>query len=449
MDIWRIAGNTTGPDLYFEELDSPETNNGISKGLDWEKLYGFYSENSAKNFTLKASLSNRTKGIPTGAWETDLVNKSKSLDLRYFVDLQYKKEFSNNLSVRFRSYYDGYKYDGTYANESYKLFDKSLGKWGGTELQFVYNDNRKNLFSGGIELKYNTYASYKEWDAENVYSSINFPFSEFSTYIQDEYKVLPNLRFTAGLRFDYNSYGTNSLAPRFAAVYNIAKTTTLKFLYSKAHRTPNFYESKYESVDYQKTNSSIKPEKIDTHEIVWEYQPKNNIHTSLAVYHYKMRDLIDLTIDETDGLTYFQNIGKVTGKGVEFELKYNLQKETTLFLNSTLQKSVDTDTGNELTNSPRFILKGGLAQSISGLFTFSPEFFYETKRITIYNTTTNPFFLTNLNLTSKTFFKYVRVNFKIRNIFNREYSYPGGYEHVQKTIIQDGRNFSIGVSVQM
>ena len=157
----------------------------------------------------------------------------------------------------------------------------------------------------------------------------------------------------------------------------------------------------------------------------------------------------DLTIEDTYGFTYFHNIGKVTGKGVEFEIKYNPQKETTLYLNSTLQKSVDTDTGDELTNSPRFLLKGGWAQSIAGIFTFSPECFYETKRITIYNTSTNPLFLTNVSLTSKTIFKYIRVNLKIRNIFNQVYSYPGGYEHVQKTIIQDGRNFSIGVSVQM
>ena len=447
--ISGIAGNTTGPDLYFEELDSPETNNGISTGLDWEKLYGFYSEISAKNFTLKASLSNRAKGIPTGAWETDLVNISKSLDIRYFVDLQYKKDFNENFSIVFRSYYDGYKYDGTYSNGSYKLFDKSIGKWGGSELQFVYNNNHRNLFSGGIEFKYNTHASYKEWDADDVYSSINFPFSEFSTYVQDEYKVLPNLRMTAGLRFDYNSFGTNSLAPRFAAVYNIAKTSTFKLLYSEAHRTPNFYESKYESMDYQKINSSIKPERIQTKEFVWEYQPKNNIYTSLSLYHYKMKELIDLTIDDNDGLTFFQNIGKVTGRGVEFEIKYNPKKETTLFLNSTLQKSVNTDTGDELTNSPRFLLKGGWAQSIAGMFTFSPECFYETKRTTIYKTSTNPFFLTNVSLTSKTIFKYIRVNLKIRNIFNQEYSYPGGFEHVQKTIIQDGRNFSIGVSVQM
>ena len=447
--ISGIAGNTTGPDLYFEELDSPETNNGISTGLDWEKLYGFYSEISAKNFTLKASLSNRAKGIPTGAWETDLVNISKSLDIRYFVDLQYKKDFNENFSIVFRSYYDGYKYDGTYSNGSYKLFDKSIGKWGGSELQFVYNNNHRNLFSGGIEFKYNTHASYKEWDADDVYSSINFPFSEFSTYVQDEYKVLPNLRMTAGLRFDYNSFGTNSLAPRFAAVYNIAKTSTFKLLYSEAHRTPNFYESKYESIDFQKINSSIKPERIQTREFVWEYQPKNNIYTSLSLYHYKMKELIDLTIDDNDGLTFFQNIGKVTGRGVEFEIKYNPKKETTLFLNSTLQKSVNTDTGDELTNSPRFLLKGGWAQSIAGMFTFSPECFYETKRTTIYKTSTNPFFLTNVSLTSKTIFKYIRVNLKIRNIFNQEYSYPGGFEHVQKTIIQDGRNFSIGVSVQM
>ncbi|MGZ2371674.1 TonB-dependent receptor plug domain-containing protein [Ancylomarina sp. YFZ004] len=447
--ISGIAGQTDGPDLYFEDLDTPETNHGISNGLDWEKLYGLYSEISKGNLTIKASLSNRRKGIPTGAWETDLINTSKSLDLRYYFDLQYKKEFNKKLSFLLRSYYDSDNYKGKYSYESYKSYDKSNSNWLGTEAQFIYNINKKNKFSGGVGYKYNSEASYKEWDLDETYMDKNKPYSEFSIYVQDEYKVLPNLRLTAGLRFDYHSFGTNSFSPRLAAIYNITKKSTLKLLYCEAYRTPSFYETQYEENGYLKANSNIDPERIRTTEVVWEYNPLNNLFISTALYQYKMRKLIDQTLDEEDGLVYFQNIGRVSGKGLEFEIKYKPQNKTTLFVNGALQKSIDSNSKTKLTNSPKLLLKAGVIQSVTDLFTISPECFFESKRKTIYKTSTDPFFLANLNIRSKMLFNHVMVNFKIRNIFDTEYAYPGGYEHAQHSIIQNGRNFSFGLKVHL
>ena len=106
--------------------------------------------------------------------------------------------------------------------------------------------------------------------------------------------------------------------------------------------------------------------------------------------------------------------------------KNNPSQKTSLFLNSTMQKSLDLETDHELTNSPRFVLKAGLTQLIADFFTIAPEAHYESKRITVYDTTTNPFFLANLNITSKTLFNHLRLNFKIKNIFDLEYAYPGG-----------------------
>ncbi len=444
-----ITANTDGPDLYFEDLDDPDTNNGISNGHDWEKLFGFYSQVSKGDFTLKASLSNRRKGIPTGAWETDLINTTKSKDLAFFVDLQYKKEVNKNLSLLFRSFYDAYNYKGKYSYESDKFFDKSIGKWGGSELQFVYNNKQGNMISGGVEFKYNFDVKYKEWDLDGTYMDKNKPYSEFSAYVQDEYKVLPNLLITTGLRFDYHSFGTKSLSPRLAAVYSITKKSTFKLLYSKAYRTPNFYETEYEEVDYHKANSNINPEKIRTTELIWEFNPHNNFFTSIALYQYNMDELIDLALDNEDGLVYFQNLGEVRGKGLEVEIKYKPQNKTTLFVNGTIQKSIDLNTKTKLTNSPKLLVKAGVIQSVSDLLTISPECFFESERKTIYGSKTDPFLIANLNLRSKMLFDHVTINCKVRNIFDTNYAYPGGFEHTQRSIIQNGRTFSLGLKVHL
>jgi len=69
------------------------------------------------------------------------------------------------------------------------------------------------------------------------------------------------------------------------------------------------------------------------------------------------------------------------------------------------------------------------------------QILHESERLTVYGTTAKPFFLANLNLASKPFFKHLRASLLINNLFDIQYAYPGGYEHLQDAIIQDGRNF--------
>jgi len=52
-----------------------------------------------------------------------------------------------------------------------------------------------------------------------------------------------------------------------------------------------------------------------------------------------------------------------------------------------------------------------------------------------------PFFLGNLNFVSKPLFERFRASVLINNVFGVRYAYPGGYEHLQDAIFQDGRNF--------
>lgn len=72
ISISGTGGTYKGENYYFSELDAPETNFGKSVGKDWEKYIGFQAAITNNNFKISASYTSRLKGIPTGAFYTDL-----------------------------------------------------------------------------------------------------------------------------------------------------------------------------------------------------------------------------------------------------------------------------------------------------------------------------------------------------------------------------------------
>ena len=440
FSISGTGGTYKGEDYYFSELDAPETNNGISTGMDWEKYIGLQTGITHKNFKLSGAFSSRSKGIPTGAFNTDLTGKVQSLDDRYFIEASYRKEISKKSSVFFRSYYDDYSYRGSYPSGGENYFDASYGRWAGTEIQYYVEAGKRNIITAGFEFKHIIRSDYKEWSDDTTYFNQNFPSSFFSFYAQDQIKIMKNLNLSAGLRYDFYSVFGQAASPRLALVYSYSKASSLKLLYSEAFRIPNVYESFYESHDSHKTNPDIKSEKIRATELAWSHKLAGSFYGTLSLYTFSTFNLIDQLLDESDGLTIFSNIGKATGTGAEYEFRYkNLINKNQAFLNLSIQKSTDNNK-NKLSNSPGFMVKSGFVFAVSKYFNVVPEFFYESGRETLAGNKTEEAYLINLGINTGRFMKYFEASLKTRNILNTKYYYPGGYEHLQDALIQDSRN---------
>lgn len=448
ISVSGMGGLYNGENYYFPELDAPETNNGLSRGMDWEKYSGVQARISRNNFTLSGVLSNRLKGIPTGAFNTDLTGDGSTTDKRYFLEAIYRKELKNNSSLLFRAYYDDYSYSGTYPSGGIELYDESNGHWAGSELQYSLKAGRRNIIISGVECRHVFRSDYKEWDNSITYFNKNFPFSFFSMYVHDQFTIVSNLNFTAGLRFDHYSIFGNAASPRLAMVYTYSNASSLKLLYSEAFRIPNMYETFYESENNHKSNPDIKPEKIKAIELVWGNQINEKFYGSLSIYRFTMVNLIDQILDESDGLTEFTNIGKVQGTGIETELKYQLKNRGGGYINLSLQKAEDINIHQTLTNSPEVLIKAGWTYPVAKKIFFGPEFFLETGRKTLAGNITDNVFLFNLTLRTAKFLRYFDISFKARNLFNQKYYSPGGYEHTQDALIQDSRNLFIRLNAQ-
>jgi outer membrane receptor for ferrienterochelin and colicin len=443
-----IGGLYNGQNYYFPELNSSETNYGISRDMDWEKYGGFHAKIENENFSLSGAVTSRIKGVPTGAYQTNLTGDVSSTDNRGYIEAGFKKNLTMKSSMFVKAYYDSYHYTGSWPIGTWNDRDAGNGKWAGSEVQYYLEAGEKNIITAGLEYKYIFRANYKEWDDSNVYFNDNFPFTFLSLYAQDQFKILDNFILTGGLRFDQYSIFGNSLSPRLSMVYQYSDVSSVKILYSEAFRIPNIYESFYRAQDDHESNPHIKPEKIRSIELAWGHKISDSFYLSASLYRFYMHNLIDLTSDTITGLTKFINIGKTLGTGIEAELRFQPGIKSSGYFNVSLQRAKDELSGTRLTNSPDLMIKSGWIWPVYNKLFIAPEFFFETGRETLKGNMTDNVYLFNLSLRTAKFLKYFDIAFKIRNIFDNKYKYPGGYEHAQDALIQDRRNLYLQLNAK-
>ncbi len=440
-----ILGDIKGQDLYFKEYDDPSTNNGIAEDLDWEKYHGVLASVNYDNLVVHGLLSSRKKGVPTASWETIFNDKrNETLDERGFLELKYSKNYSSDKRLTLKGYYDYYIYKGLYPYEPNEQYEFSEGRWIGGEASFQWDIKSNNRLITGMEIKDYFHNENLIWDKNKIYFDGNFPYKTVSIYMQDEYQFTKNLSLITGIRCDLYSDIRSPIIPRIAVIYNPVKSGgTLKLLYGEAFRVPNLYEVYYEDEYSTKSNLKLKPERIKTTELIWEQSITNNLSGFISVYDYRIKDLIDQVIDLSDGLTQHRNIGRVKANGLELELNANKESGLQWYINYSYQNAKDLDLNIRLTDSPVNMAKAGISLPVIKHLYLTAEIIYETERGTVYETKTEPYFLANINISTKTIFNHIRFSFLVKNLFDTYYTNPGCFEHKQDSIAQNGRNFTL------
>lgn len=443
------GGTSRGENYYFPELDIASNNNGISKGNDWEHYAGMYGSLTKGNINISGGYSSRSKGIPTGAFETMLTGNVKSLDNRFYTEASYSHDINTKSRLKIRLYYDDYYYTGSYPSLTRDSFDSSTGKWAGGEFQYYLEAGDRNVITAGVEYKYIFRSDYHEWDSDTTYFNKNFPFSFYSVYAQDQFRIAKNLNLTAGMRWDsYTRFG-NAFSPRLALVYRYNDNSSLKLLYGEAFRVPTLYEAYYTSFDAHKVNPKIKSEKIHALELVWLHKLSGNLSGNFSLYRFTMRNLIDQITDPSDDLTQFRNIGEARGTGAEYEFRFkNESGKTDGFINFTLQKTIDAATDKTLSNSPSFLIKSGVSLLAFNRFTISPEVFFETGRKTLEGNRTNNVCIFNINIVTQQFLRHLELSVKANNILNTKYYIPAGNEFIQDVLIQNSRSIYVKLTAR-
>lgn len=439
-----------GQRLFYPEYNTLATNHGVTENDDGDNYRSVTGTAKFKHATIQCALTDRTKHVPTGAYETDFGDSGfRTKDQRGFLELMLEHPWGDNRQLMGRLYYDKYFFEGNYPYEADQT-DQSNGDWIGGEAQLRWDPRPDNRLILGIEHQNNLRADYSLWDDDTTYFDGDFPFTLWSAYVQDEAQLTKDLAVTAGIRHDYNSAYGSTTTPRVALVYSPNVLGTLKFMYGDAYRSPNVYEREIGGGEFVKGNPELEPERIRTIELAWEYPIEKHIRGSVSLYNYDIEELIDQIIDPVDSLEVFSNVGQAHALGTEIELSGRWESGLSLTLSYSHQEAEDPDTDEALTNSPNDCANFTAIVPAGRHLTLAARGIYESKRLTVYDTWTDPYFIAGLTATVRprlahssswaTHLSRCSISLTINNIFDEDYQTPGGYEHRQDAIAQDGRN---------
>ena len=171
-------------------------------------------------------------------------------------------------------------------------------------------------------------------------------------FIQDVWNIANDWELTAGVRYDdYSDFGSTT-NPRLALVWSTSLNFSTKLLYGKAFRAPAFVETNAINNPVQLGNPTLKPEEIETIELAFDYHPGRGFGMVLNFYRYEWNDIIQQIPDVGASTSTFQNFGKQTAYGAEFEINWLLSEEISLASNFSWSDATNEKTNQDVAYVP-------------------------------------------------------------------------------------------------
>lgn len=191
--------------------------------------------------------------------------------------------------------------------------------------------------------------------------------------LQDEWQFAPDWELTAGVRYDHYSDFGGTVNPRIALVWATSYNLTSKLLYGSAFRAPSFQEQFFINNPVSLGNPDLEPETIDTWELAFNYHPSQDVQSTLSLFRYKAKDLIEFVPDTGATTTTAQNARDQEGYGFEWELDWKALRDLRLKANYAWQHSEDSDSGIDIHDAP------GQQFYISANWQFTPQWFLNSQ----------------------------------------------------------------------
>ncbi len=458
--VYATKYNSDGErNLYAPEFNDPSlagNNHGFFAEGDGEDNGNLFASASFKDFSLRAAMSKREKGIPNAPWDVVFNdNRTRFIDEMGYVDLQWSRTLPGVVDLWARLAYDKYDFTGVYVYDYAENGDPP-------DLHFPQDQARSRTVTGEFKATADLPRNHKltmGGEYRNVYGEDQDYYDTLlgyylqsreqedilALYLQDDWRIMKTLAFNGGLRLDrYQAFG-ETFNPRLALIYNPLEKTTLKLLYGKAFRAPSAYERFYRDGISSQDNPGLGPEKIATWEVILEQYVGAAYRLSASGFHYRVDDLINQQKDPADGLLVYTNVAQVEATGLELELQGRWENGVEAQLSYTYQDAVDQASNQILTNSPRILAKGNCMIPLVHDSLFAGlELQYSGKRRNRPDTDpewVRDFWKTNFTLSCRNLPKGLRLSASVYNLFDTATADPSNDSLRQNIIPQEGRTF--------
>lgn len=454
--MYRSAG---ADQLFYPEYDSPETNNGIAQDMDGDNFGHAFADVEIGGLRLQGLYGSRTKMIPTAAYGSNFDDAAaRNTDTRAYVDASYHRDISDITDLDIRAYYDYYSFIATGAFGGNQPVDRFLGfstadsDWIGLDVKVGRQIGRQRITVGGEyehTLKVNQKSFYE--NQPPAIDDTETP-SLAAVYGEAELKLGSHVMLNAGGRLDwYDTFGI-TLSPRVALVYTPSAKTTLKYIFGRAFRAPNAYESYY--ADYVRIgppNRQLRPENIASHNVALVHSFRPWLQFTAEGFYNRLRNLIDQVPDSSTGLQHFVNDGLNSGKGLDFELEMKRKSGLSGRISYTLadardnspawQYPPDYSSAERLDNSPLNLVKLNATVPISRPAALGVELLYNSAETSYQGTRVPPWLLANLTFSTKPLWGGWEFSASCYNLLNRTWFSPGTPDTLQSVLQQDGRTY--------
>jgi iron complex outermembrane receptor protein len=447
-----------GRDLaYPEYAGQGPRGDGVARGADRDRYASGLAKLSWGRLTLEAAGDARRKGVPTGAYGAVFGDtRAETLDARWFAELRWERPPEPGAAGVFaRVYWDEYSFHqrfplspGGAAPATVVNRDEALGRWTGGEVRGTWHLGERAVAVAGAELQ--VHLRQDQWNRDEgaggaLWMSERHGSTSGGAYASLEAQPWSWLEVVTGVRYDQYEIFGGALSPRAAVLLRPWDATVLKVLYGRAFRPPNAAELYYENPNsWEPPPHRLRPEVIDTGEVVLEQELGAGARATLVGYEYRVRDLISDVTDPATGMGQTVNGGSARATGAEAELEWRRGAATAAGVSWTVQRATEASTGRLLPNSPMHLAKLHLRAPLGWRLRGGLEVLYLGPRRTLADTTVPGYGVANLTLAARGLWRgSLDLVFQVLNALDRSYSDPARVEHLQAAIPQDGRSFRL------
>jgi outer membrane receptor for ferrienterochelin and colicins len=441
--------NNAGQTLYIPEFDSPATNSGRTAHSDGEEGFHTFANLVWGDWSFTAYFNSRRKQMPVN-WAGDTLfndHGSHVRDGRNFVEAARSQEVGASGKLRYRAYYDSYRYDDRFDYDFGYVQDQrslSLNDVIGSEVTWNHPLTNRGDITVGVQ---------GEWEIRNLQTEIavspvpaqlvrvSVPDRTAAVFTQQEWRLTSRWKAYGGLRFDRSHNYRSALSPRIALVYQRSASTVFKAVYGSPFRHPSAFEKYFNDNETLSANENLHAERAQTFELSAERKIGSRLTAIVDAYQYRIQGLIQEVFPADNAVPQFQNVDRARSTGLEIEISAKLPRELELLSTASFQHASDVDTRQLLPNSPHSLAKLRLGLPVLTHRAFlSSTAEYMSVRSTNGGGQVSSVFLQGITLTTKRpLMGDVDVQAGIRNLWDSHFDDPTAL--VIDTIRQDGRSF--------